>query len=375
MENLGIRPWFVGGSVYWNIPRVQAMADPGYVYLLRDVDTRTAGTPSDYLKLGKTKNEPNKRINILQTGNPRLITRNWYFTPEMTKLETFLHHYFSSDRVRGEWFLIDSTRETNEVIPTIETHIEEQTAYLGHCASNELWADVPDNGQARDPTTEEQTLSDELRAAREAKILAQAQHDIHAANLRAAIGTSNGIEDILLLQLKTHTAWKFNKNPFLASLTLEEQEACHDLETKWKSSATFQNKGDNLATLNPTLEAALVAAEALVPSNIPDSNLSNPQMARTSTLETEHQAWLDTKRDIAVQEWIINQRQEELKASIGAYKEITGVMKWQRGNKTTSVFNGDEAKRLFEVRMIGFMTPPPSPTSISVVINETRPYP
>ena len=351
------------------------MADPGYVYLLRDVDTRAAGAPSDYLKLGKTKNEPNARINILQTGNPRQITRNWYFTPEMTKLETFLHHYFSGDRVRGEWFLIDSTRETNEVIPTIETHIEEQTAYLGHCASTALWTGVPDNGQARNPTTEEQTLSDELRAAREAKILAEAQRDIHDANLRAAIGTSNGIEDILLLQLKTNTAWTLDKNQFLASLTPEEHNACHDLETKWKSSATFQNRGYNLATLDPTLEANLTAAQALVPSSISDSNLSNPPMARTSALIAEHQAWLDAKRDVAVQAWIIVQRQEELKASIGEYREITGVMRWPRGEKTASVFNKEEAKRLFELRMISFMTPPPSPTSISVVINEARPYP
>lgn len=351
------------------------MADPGYVYLLRDVDTRTGAAPSDYLKIGKTKNEPNDRINKLQTGNPRLITRNWYFAPEMTKLETYLHHYFSGDRVRGEWFLIDSTRETNDVIPTIETHIEEQIAYLGHCASTKLWANVPDNGQTRDPTPEEQTLSDELRTAREAKILAEAQRGIHDANLRAAFGTLNGIEDILMLQLKTNTTWKFEKTLFLASLTPEEHSACHDLETKWKSSATFQNRGDNLATLNPTLEAALAAAKALVSSSISDSNLSNPQMARTSALETEHQDWLNAKREITVQDWIIAQRQEELKASIGEYKEITGVMKWARGEKTASVFNEEEAKRLFELRVISFMTPPPSPTSISVVINEARSYP
>ena len=351
------------------------MADPGYVYLLRDVDTRAAGTPSDYLKLGKSKNDPNKRINTLQTGNPRELTRNWYFAPEMTKLETFLHHYFSGDRVRGEWFLIPSSRETTEVRPVIETHIEEQTAWLGNCTSNELWSDVPDNGQARNPTTNEQTLSDELRAAREAKILAQAQHDIHDANLRAAIGTSNGIEDILELQMKEHTTWKFNKSQFLASLTPEEHNACHSLETKWKCTATFQNRGDNLATLDATLEAALVAAQALVPSNIPDANLSNPKLSRTPALETEHQAWLDTKREIAVQDWIILQRQEALKACIGEYREITGVMKWPRFTETKSVFNEEEAKRLFELRMIPFRTPPPTPTSISVIINEARPYP
>ena len=353
------------------------MADPGYVYLLRDVDTRTAGVPSDYLKLGKSKNEPNKRIKTLQTGNPRLITKNWYFSPEMTKLETFLHHYFSGDRVRGEWFLLDSTREASDVIPTIETHIEEQVAYLGHCASHELWSEVPDNGEARAPTTEEQRLSDELRGAREAKILAEAQRDIHDANLRAAIGTSNGIEEILALQLKTHTAWKLDKAQFLASLTDEEKNACHELLTKWKSTATFQNRGGNLAALDPTLETALAAAVALapLPADIPTTNLSNPELGRTSALETEHQAWLDCKREVAVQGWIIAQREAALKASIGEYKEITGVMKWVREQRTTSTYNESEAKRLFELRMIPFMQPPASETSISVVINEARPYP
>ena len=46
------------------------MADPGYVYLLRDVDTRTAGVPSDYLKLGKSKNEP-KRIFLPNPFSPK----------------------------------------------------------------------------------------------------------------------------------------------------------------------------------------------------------------------------------------------------------------------------------------------------------------
>lgn len=353
------------------------MSDPGYVYLLRDLDTRSAGVNSDYLKLGKTKNDPIKRIKTLQSGNPRLIIKNWYFTPEMTKLETFLHHYFSGDRVRGEWFLLDSTREASEVIPTIETHIEEQFAYLGHCTSNELWSKVPDNGESRDPTPEEQTLSDELRSAREAKLLADAQRDIHDANLRAAIGTSNGIEDILELQLKTYTTWKLDKAQFLASLTDEEENACHELLTKWKSTATFQNRGDNLAALDSTLEAALAAALALapLPADIPTTNLSNPKLGRTTALETEHQEWLDCKTEVAVQSWIIAQREAALKASIGEYREITGVMKWVREQRTTSTYNESEAIRLFELRMIPFMQPPASATSISVVINEARPYP
>ena len=329
------------------------MSDPGYVYLLRDLDTRSAGVNSDYLKLGKTKNDPIKRIKTLQSGNPRLIIKNWYFTPEMTKLETFLHHYFSGDRVRGEWFL------------------------LGHCTSNELWSEVPDNGESRDPTPEEQTLSDELRSAREAKLLADAQRDIHDANLRAAIGTSNGIEDILELQLKTYTTWKLDKAQFLASLTDEEENACHELLTKWKSTATFQNRGDNLAALDSTLEAALAAALALapLPADIPTTNLSNPKLGRTTALETEHQEWLDCKTEVAVQSWIIAQREAALKASIGEYREITGVMKWVREQRTTSTYNESEAIRLFELRMIPFMQPPASATSISVVINEARPYP
>ena len=353
------------------------MADPGYVYLLRDVDTRTTVVTSDYLKLGKTKNDPIKRIKTLQAGNPRLLTKNWYFTPEMTKLETFLHHYFSGVRVRGEWFLLDSTREANEVIPIIETHIEEQFAYLGHCTSNELWSRVPDNGEQRDPTPEEQTLSDELRGAREAKILAEAQRDIHDANLRAAIGTSDGIDEILMLQLKTHTTWKLDKSPFLASLTDEEKNACHELLTKWKSTATFQNRGDRLAALDSTLEAALAAAVALapLPADIPITNLSNPKLGRTTALETEHQAWLDCKTEVAIQGWIIEQREAALKASIGEYREITGVMKWVREQKTTSTYNESEAKRLFELRMMPFMLPPASETSISVVIEEARHYP
>jgi hypothetical protein len=106
-------------------------------------------------------------------------------------METYLHHWFSSDRIHGEWFDIDDTRMTNEVIPKINQLMQEQTNFISNLAIIDPLSQLYDNGTVRNPTAYEQTLSDELKSAREALKIANAQHKIADCNLRAAIGSSN----------------------------------------------------------------------------------------------------------------------------------------------------------------------------------------
>ena len=98
----------------------------GDIYLIRDLDLRT-GQEIDYLKIGRTKpNESDDRIAKHQTGNPRLITKKWDgVVPNDAAIEGHLHHYFSTDRVRGEWFWINDDKLKNEVIPMVEKLIKE----------------------------------------------------------------------------------------------------------------------------------------------------------------------------------------------------------------------------------------------------------
>ena len=349
------------------------MPSPGNIYLLRDTNLLTRAV-SDYLKIGKTVNPTPSRVSGLQTGNPRrIIPANSFFVPMMTEMETYLHHWFSSDRILGEWFDIDDTRMTNEVIPKINQLMQEQTDFMSNLASVDSLTLLYDNGNVRNPSPDEQILSDELKLAREALKIANAQHKIADCNLRAAIGSSNGIADIVTLIEKSQ-APSFDKAAFIASLSPAQFALCHSSGVDFSSKPTFQNRGDNLATLDSVLETDLNSAKASDPSPLPLTNASNAILPRVSALETLHRNWLGSRRDVAEQNWIIKQKEAELKVSIGQDREITGVMRWIREDVPyTDKFSKADAKQNLATQMSAFETP--RPNNLAVEINECRPYP
>jgi len=73
----------------------------GYVYLFLEVDAIGKET----YKIGITKNNPNKRIKQLQTGNPRKISLIKYYQSEnYLKVERWLHKkYLIKTEAENEW--------------------------------------------------------------------------------------------------------------------------------------------------------------------------------------------------------------------------------------------------------------------------------
>lgn len=73
----------------------------GYVYLFLEIDNNGAET----YKIGVTKNEPNKRIKQLQTGNPRKIELlKTYKSVNYLKIEKWLHRKYSTKtEAENEW--------------------------------------------------------------------------------------------------------------------------------------------------------------------------------------------------------------------------------------------------------------------------------
>lgn len=73
----------------------------GYVYLFLEVDNEGVET----YKIGITKNDPNKRIKQLQTGNPRKISLiKFYQSENYLKVERWLHKkYFNKTEAENEW--------------------------------------------------------------------------------------------------------------------------------------------------------------------------------------------------------------------------------------------------------------------------------
>jgi len=73
----------------------------GYVYLFLEVDNEGNET----YKIGITKNDPNKRIKQLQTGNPRKISLiKFYQSENYLKVESWLHKKYSiKTEAENEW--------------------------------------------------------------------------------------------------------------------------------------------------------------------------------------------------------------------------------------------------------------------------------
>ena len=72
----------------------------GYVYLLTD--------NNGHYKIGVTKDNVDKRISSLQTGNPgKLELIHKYKSEFYRKIERILHRKFIMQRTQGEWFTLE----------------------------------------------------------------------------------------------------------------------------------------------------------------------------------------------------------------------------------------------------------------------------
>lgn len=70
----------------------------GYVYLIYDES-------NDLYKIGVTRNNDDKRIKILQTGNPTELRIIHIYNCEYPfRLETMLHNIYKNNNILNEWF-------------------------------------------------------------------------------------------------------------------------------------------------------------------------------------------------------------------------------------------------------------------------------
>jgi len=345
----------------------------GLVYLLRDIDLLTGDT-CQYLKIGLTSGTTEKRIKEHQTGNPRKVISVFdLLAPGMSDMETFLHHYFSTLRISGEWFDIDDSMKNSEVLPLMDTHLAEQQITNVHIQNYELSKVAPDNGTIRNPSAQEQTWSDELKIAKAALSIAKAQHKIPDFNLRAMIGMNGGIDGVVSLIEKKQADY-FDKNSFIASLTAPQHALCHQTVTEFKQKVAWQNKPQTLKNLDTILHSDLATAKSSAPSSIPLSNIINGILTRDPTVAAEHADWLATRREMAIQVWIIEQKEKAILDSLGTDQEITGVVSWVRGDVTTTdKWSLAMAKENLPTEVAAFTTP--KPNIIAVEIDECRGYP
>jgi len=93
------------------IPKSPRRLQPGYIYF--------AGK-DDYIKIGRTSGDPNKRVDTLNSNYPVDSIKLLHIikSGDTAKHEKEFHDYFADKRVKGEWFKL--TEEDIEMIKEIK---------------------------------------------------------------------------------------------------------------------------------------------------------------------------------------------------------------------------------------------------------------
>ena len=106
--------------------------------------------------------------------------------------EKYLHHYFAADRIGGEWFDLDNGQVMAGVAPILQTLQSKWPPELQIFGRR-----GPEERQQRQrarPTPAETALHEQFVAAEAEYKITEALHKVHDHNLRAMIGTHDGLK-------------------------------------------------------------------------------------------------------------------------------------------------------------------------------------
>ncbi len=349
-----------------NLPKTT----PGWIYCIREQDYLDQ-TWGRYVKLGLTARTVEQRIREHQTGNPRRETSEYNIKLELMHYgEKYLHHYFATDRIAGEWFDLDNQRVMADVAPILQTLQAEMTARAADFRTWEGIKNVVSSGIERPPTPAETALHEQYVAAEAEFKVAEALHKVHDHNLRAMIGPHDGLEGALRL-IEVSGSESLDQTAFMAMLTPAQIALCDETKTAIKGTLNLKGAGP-LKSLNQAVDTALKAAKASVTSKPGLSNLTAQPQGLTQAIKDEHMLFLSSKRALKVAEWVCLQLKAQLVAALGVDDAITDVITWKRTEETATAFSSKLAKKHFPDEYLACMTK--GSNSVRVDMHEGRTY-
>ena len=342
----------------------------GWIYCIREEDYLD-GTIGRFVKLGLTARTVPIRIREHQTANPRKEYSEYDILLEMMDYaETYLHHHFAQDRIAGEWFDMDNARVLAEVAPILQTLQAEMAIEKSNFVGWAALKSTASNGTVISPTPAISALHQLYQIADESHTLAEAQHKIHDNNLRALVGTNNGIEGVLILQ-ENNKSDAFQKAVFATLITAAQLAQCEETKTTFKGTLSVES-GRNLATLDPALDAQLTASASSITISPNITNLANAEVTLTQSIKDEHMAWLGTLRQVKEAEWECYKLKAQIVVALGANQGITNIVTWRRYSDTKTAFSTKKAKELFEAEYNSSFAPVQN--TVSVKMNRGRKY-
>mgnify|MGYP001168934954 CR=1 FL=1 len=343
---------------------------PGFIYFLQERDVLT-GETYEYAKIGKTDYDRPvaKRISDHQTGNPRLITDHTsYQVCSIDTVETHLHHAFAERRVLGEWFRLDEQTlqsaidEGRRVDQEIEKHAD--TIKTADDA-NDLESSEPE----RNASEQELTLLEKAIEAGEELNRLQARHDSLEWEMKAAMGSSMGIDGVLSVS-EVKTQPKFDEKELQAkSPNIHEAFLVED--TAIKRSFSLATKAKSKAALEPELALRQKELKEQVVKKWTDCE--NPKKGRSATFAELHREYLAIMGDISISTMRKDFLEAQIKAACGLARGIEGVCKWTRLPDTKMKFDRKSFEEkhpdLFEEYLL-----PAAPSGIRISVKPYRSY-
>ena len=254
-------------------------------------------------------------------------------------LETYLHHIFASQRVLGEWFLLDENAVQTQVIPIAETLIEEQYTSLEAFTQKAANKSIESSGISREATDSELALHQQAVDAKNALIILEAKQDIIKSKLIQLATGSKGIIGVLDFQTKSSSLQK-------SKLKTDHPKLYAEYETLvlGKPKGDLSVKGySSLKKLDEELyNKKKLMTHLAATTNI---DITSSQIERNSTITDLHHAYLENLKAIAPADWLYESLKAHLASILGNDDEIKGVVSWKRLAKEESKFDTDSFKK------------------------------
>lgn len=304
---------------------------PGDLYFVQEQDVIT-GQTSDYFKIGLVGDERtggvDKRVKEHQTGNPRqLVSVTHVSSPAIEDLETTIHNRFAIDRIRGEWFQLDSAR-FDMVVGAARSLAAEQSTYVDVATKvGELDREVS-SGSVRTATSTEEELHRRLRELKVLDTRVTALSNRVDGIFRAAL--DGGAPVGRFVSLTTRKGSRFDKDKFgesypelLADYTRVEQ--------KWSHSFLPKIPKASLEGIEPG-EEFLEFEQRMI--GLFDAVSTDPDR-----LEELHLLHLELQRFEAEVSWDDDLRRLDLMAACGIDDGIEGIAMWKRETRESLKFD------------------------------------
>ena len=307
--------------------------EPGEIYFVRETAKELELGRTPFVKVGLVKEKDGRdsfgRLAEHQTGNPRTLFINKediVKTDAVTRIEALLHRIYANKRINGEWFLLETEEEIQEVISKAKELSEEIKPYISKFDEAEKLKSKLSNGKTKPASEADLANALKLATAKyKISLIEEAKNEV--TSILIVIKEAGGdVSDVVRTIVKTFKP-KFDEKAFKEALP--DMWKKYSVTEKTLVSPRFLPKAKFEFTeesLDETFQLGLEKAR---------NYLIEAKKSHNAILLNDASLLLTNLEGLA--EWDLDLATAELKISIGEFDGIEDLVMWKRveAEKTT----------------------------------------